>query len=264
MSNNLPLLLAAPGVNEIFSVLVAIVFFVVWLVKQINEAKQQQKQKEQRTADEESPQPAGAARENAAPAPAPDPLRAQVDEFLRRAGKQPAGQGAPPSPPPRKPPGREEIVVLLDESVAAPPRRPGIERKKLPSAKPEARGQRPPAPPRETQPAAPKRRAEKPRPKSVSEHVAERVGASTQQFRQEVANLGERVKQADEQFDRQLAQKFDHELGSLGGRASSSEQPAQPAAPTPAFEIAALLASPAGVRSAIVLNEILQRPTDRW
>lgn len=264
MSNAIPLLFAAPGVNEIFSVLVAIVFFVVWLVNQINDAKKQQKQKEQRPPDEGLPQPEGVARETAGPAPAPDPLRAQVDEFLRRAGKQPAGQGAAPGQPQLRPAGREEIVVLLDESVAEPPRRPGVERKNLPSASPAARAKRSPAPRVVPLPAAPKRRVEKPRSKSVADHVAEHVGAATQQFRQEVANLGERVKQADEQFDRQLAQKFDHELGSLGSLAPSGEQPAQPAAPTPASEIAALMASPAGVRQAVVLNEILRRPTDRW
>ncbi len=36
------------------------------------------------------------------------------------------------------------------------------------------------------------------------------------------------------------------------------------AAETPAGQIAAMLADPAGVRQAIVLSEILNRPSDRW
>jgi flagellar motility protein MotE (MotC chaperone) len=249
MNHTLPLLLAAPGWQEIFSVFAAIVFFVVWLVNQISDAKKQQRARDQVSV--EPPQPSEE-RGAAPPASQADPLRAQVDDFLRRAGKQPAVQRAVPTAQQRKPAGREEIVVLLDDSVAAPQRQASIERKKLPSAML--------APPR----SAPKPRGGKLRPQSVSEHVAGHSGASTQQFREEVADLGERVKQADEQFDRQLNQKFDHKLGTLGSRSSASDQPVESVAATPAANIAAMLASPAGVQQAIIINEILRRPTDRW
>lgn len=260
MNHPLPLLLAAPGWQEIFSIFAAIVFFVVWLVNQISDAK-----KQQRARDEVSVEPQRPPEEQRTPPPPAsqaDPLRAQVDEFLRRAGKQPAGQQAAASQPPRKPAGREEIVVLLDDSVAAPERQSPIDRQKLPSAMPSAQQKkRSPALPRS---APPKSRGGKLRRQSVAEHVAGHSGASTQQFREEVADLGQRVQQADEQFDIQLHKRFDHELGTLGSRSSASEQPAEPAAPTPAANIAAMLASPAGMQQAIVLNEILRRPTDRW
>jgi hypothetical protein len=254
------ILFAAPGVQEIFSILVAIVFFIVWLVNQISDAKKQQREKEQAQPEvPPDPMAAGAAPAAAQPkAPQQDPLRAQVDEFLRRAGKQPGGK-PPAAASQRKPPVREDIVVLLDDSVAQPPRRSPSSLRPQPKPAPAERDKRSPAP------SAKKPRAGRQRGKSVAEHVAEHTGASTTQFRQEVADLGQRVKQADEQFDRQLQQKFDHELGTLASRAPVSE-PATPAATSvnPAAQIAALMASPEGVRQAIVLNEVLRRPTDRW
>ncbi|MGD9634880.1 MAG: hypothetical protein AB7G28_19900 [Pirellulales bacterium] len=260
MHDTLPLLFAAPGASEIFSVLAAIVFFVIWLVNQINDAKKQQREKEQTAADA-PPQPNDPAA-NAGAAPAPpqaDPLRAQVDEFLRRAGRQPPAQPPAAAPaPPRKPAGREEIVVLLDESVAEPPRRTMPSSKGAPKVAPAAREKRSAS----AQPAA--RLGGKPRARTVAEHVAERAGASSTQFQQEVADLGQRVKQADEQFDRQLQQKFDHRIGRLATASTTTETTAQPTPATPAAQIAALMTNPEGVRQAIVLNEILRRPTDRW
>jgi hypothetical protein len=70
----------------------------------------------------------------------------------------------------------------------------------------------------------------------------------------------------DEQFDVQLKAKFDHTVGTLAASAgSASDQPSGPAPrDTPAGQIAALLASPDGLRQAMVLNEILRRPADSW
>lgn len=254
MSDASFILIAAPGIQEIFSVLVAIVFFIVWLVNQIADAKKQQQKKEQPQAElPREPEESGVP---PAPAPPKDPLRAQVDEFLRRAGKQPGGRPASPAGP-RKQPTRDEIVVLLDDSVAEPARRSSPQQKTQPKSLQPARDKRAPAP-SGTRPAA------RQRGKSVAEHVADHVGSSTSQFREEVADLGQRVKQADEQFDRQLQRKFDHELGSLASRTTSTEPTPQAVTPTPAAQIAAMMASPEGVRQAIVLNEILRRPTDRW
>jgi hypothetical protein len=74
------------------------------------------------------------------------------------------------------------------------------------------------------------------------------------------------VKKADAQFDVQLHQKFDHELGSLANRGEDSRpvSAASIAALSPAAQIAGMLSSPDGVRQAIVLNEILRRPEERW
>jgi hypothetical protein len=272
MSPPLPLLLAA-GLNEIVSVLVGLAFFVIWVINQINDAKKKQVADEQRKAAQAqlSPEPAAAAG-NAPPA---DPLRSQVDEFLRRAGKQPAPAPQGPPRPPRMPTGREEVVVLLDDpSVpprvspprATPPRvapkhqtlaetmRKKTDAADIERAKPTA-SQRP----RENK-SRPQQPAKPPRSKSV----AEPTGASRHDFNKEVADLGARVKQADAQFDRQIQQKFDHTVGSLTTRPTGTVQPAADAPLPAAAQIAAMLASPDGVRQAVILNEILNRPLDRW
>ena len=216
-----PILLAA-GLNEIISVLVGLAFFVIWVINQINDAKKKQAAQEPRPQPELPPQPAE--RAAAGELPPADPLRAQVDEFLRRAGKQPAAAQPGTQRPPRKPAGRDEVVVLLDESVAAPPRKTLAEKMQsqidaanVRRAKPTASQQ-----PRDPKPTPPQRVSPPQRAKSVAEHVAERIGASSHEFNKEVADLGSRVKQADEQFDRQLQQKFDHELGSLASRPTTS------------------------------------------
>ncbi len=266
MPHTVPILLAA-GMNEIISVLVGLAFFVIWVINQINDAKKKQRAQEQRKQVEAAGQPIEP--QAAAPPPA-DPLRAQVDEFLRRAGKQPAA-GQPRRPPQvktPKPAGRDEVVVLLDESAAAAPRETLAEKMRAKAEAANARRAKPTASqvPRAPQPRPSQRGASQPRPKSVAEHVADHVSTASQAFRQEVADLGTRVRQADEQFDQQLHQRFDHELGSLAHPATATNEPV-PAAQrpaSPAAQIATLLANPEGVRQAMILNEILHRPSDRW
>jgi hypothetical protein len=96
--------------------------------------------------------------------------------------------------------------------------------------------------------------------------VASHVGAAVTEIRQEVSHLGEAVITADKQFDVQLQQKFDHQLGSLRQQQLTPLQDPRLAPPvdTPASQIVAMLTNPAGVRQAIVVNEILRRPEDRW
>lgn len=263
MSLSLPILFAA-GLNEIVSVLVGLAFFVIWVINQINDAKKKQAAQEQKKKMEAMQQ---AGDPNPAPAPSPpaDPLRAQVDEFLRRAGKQPAA--GRPQPKTQKPAGRDEVVVLLDESAAAtPPRKTLAEKMRVKVEAAKAQRAKPTASQISRTPPRPQQRGpSQPRPQTVIEHVTQHVGTASEAFRQEVADLGQSVRQADEQFDVQLHQKFDHELGSLGhstGTSGTTEAGSPPR--SPAAQIAAMLASPEGVRQAIILNEILHRPSDRW
>jgi hypothetical protein len=256
MITPLPLLLAA-GFQEIVSVLVGLAFFVIWVINQINDAKKKQAAPPQPRADMPPP-PAGQAAVGVAP-PA-DPLRAQVDDFLRRAGKQ----------PPRKATSRDEVVVLLDDSAAAPQRTTLADKMKAKGEAAAARRAKPtpsqsPRPSKSRPPQA-KLAPPKPRPTTLAQQVASHIGSASEDFRQEVADLGQRVKQADEQFDRDLQKKFDHDLGSLSHRPTAAESSPSPTTEpkSPAAQIAALLASPGGVRQAIILNEIMQRPADRW
>ncbi|HUY92200.1 MAG TPA: hypothetical protein VMV10_25900 [Pirellulales bacterium] len=94
---------------------------------------------------------------------------------------------------------------------------------------------------------------------SVQQHLNNR------EFAERARQLGS-VDQEERAFEAQVHQAFDHQVGHLAMRA---EEPAPGAAPpaAPAISsqtLAALLADPQNLRGAIVLNEILQRPTDRW
>ncbi len=67
-------------------------------------------------------------------------------------------------------------------------------------------------------------------------------------------------------FQSHVQQTFDHQVGHLAQRSAdiggSGQEPVEP--PSAAASIAALLAEPQSLRGAVVLNEILQRPSDRW
>jgi hypothetical protein len=100
---------------------------------------------------------------------------------------------------------------------------------------------------------------------SVADQVATHLGDGPRTVAWQASQLGKRIITEDEQFDVQLKAKFDHSVGTLSS-SRPSDAPSTPAqaSETPAGQIAAMLASPGGVRQAIVLNEVLRRPTDRW
>jgi hypothetical protein len=84
---------------------------------------------------------------------------------------------------------------------------------------------------------------------------------------EQTSRLGQRIIDDDQQFDVQLKAKFDHTVGTLTGSdvaTAAQAAAAAAAASRPAAQIAALLASPEGMRQAVVLNEILRRPSERW
>ena len=211
MSSLLPILFAA-DLNEILSVLGALVVFVIWLINQINDAKKKQQAQVVRPQPELPPQPAGQAAA-AAEVPPADPLRTQIDEFLRRAAQQKLAQPAAPLCRGSRPGATKSSCC----SMSRWPLRQGyrwltecVRRAKRPRLR--ATPSPPRQPPRAVKPGSPKRAAPQrvapQRPRSVAEHVAEHVGVAAQEFRKEVADLGERVKQADEQFDRPTAKEI--------------------------------------------------------
>src|SRR5262245_11737400 len=243
----------AIDIGEIIVGLVALIFVIL---RQLLEANKQPAPKAPRGAPVvPPPQP------NIPPAPQPaagqqaDPLRAQVEEFLRRAGR-PQGQ---PQPAPVR-----EIEVLVDPSQPSEQRTIGQPLKQAewrkstpdqPSAKPAETGNKNRSP----------RTSGKQRRQSVAEHVAEQVTAHTRNLADQASRLGQRIVAEDQQFDVQLKAKFDHTVGTLAGSAipAAAEQPPPPA-DTPAAQLAAMLANPGGARQAVLLNEIMRRPTDRW
>jgi hypothetical protein len=86
------------------------------------------------------------------------------------------------------------------------------------------------------------------------------------------SQLSSRVDLADDEMDARLHQTFDHQLGRLRKTteitADVSRQDSNAVAATVAqatvLGIAHMLQSPENIRSAIILNEVFNRPIDRW
>ncbi|MEO1496612.1 MAG: hypothetical protein AAFV43_05625 [Planctomycetota bacterium] len=82
------------------------------------------------------------------------------------------------------------------------------------------------------------------------------------QLAEHAAHLGERIAGADDRVRARLSAKFGKSVSEQD--ADEKALLATPPEDTSAARIAAALSSANGVRDAMVLNEILQRPTDRW
>ena len=244
---------------DVGEIVVGLVALIIVIIRQLIEAN--------RTAGAKPPKPPVAPKPLQpepiqAPMPAggqqADPLRAQVEEFLRRAG-QPAGQKQPqPKPELARPVEvRARPTQPIEERTVGQPLRQASWRQSPPTAAPPST----PAKEQQRQPRGGKSRKRQ----SVAEHVAEQVTSRADNLAKQASKLGQRIVAEDQQFDVQLKSKFDHKLGTLASSDSASTaETAAPAAPTPASELAAMLANPSGIRQAILINEILRRPTDRW
>ena len=104
----------------------------------------------------------------------------------------------------------------------------------------------------------------------VSQHVAQHLDPSS--IRQHTAQLGAEVAEEEAKHQSARREKFGHRLGRLSGTKPATATSGMPAAsqvtnlavPTRAGDLAQLLRSPASIRQAIMLNEILTRPEHRW
>jgi hypothetical protein len=260
-----PFLLLA-DIGDVIGSIVGIIFLVVWVIGQLSGAKKEAKPPQPR---QPAAPPQPPARQQPAQRAQPvgggqaDPLRDQVEEFLRRAGRQQkpdAGKAAPvqggraaPAAGRRGQPPREEIEILLEEVPAERQRRP-LSKPLRPAEKPAAKSR--PLPPRG---------GKKSRRESLAEH-ADQVEASARSMVEHSSKLGQTVVDADQQFDARLAARLDHRVGTLDEQHAQRMQDELPVAAvaTPASNIAAMLTNPEGIRQAIILNEILRRPADRW
>lgn len=245
--------LLAIGLSDVLIGLAALIFVII---RQLLEANKNAGLKAKPPA-VAPPQPAQqAANRGAAPAAGQqaDPLRAQVEEFLRRAGR-PAPQNQP-----RPTPAREsEIEVLVQPKDSGSPRNIGPPLRQADWRQTAA-----------SQPSDPPEKSrfsgrDKRKRKSVAEHVAEQVTSRAQSVGAQASQLGDRIVAEDQQFDRQIKARFDHQVGTLtGSDSAATNEPTPPAIDSPAAQLAAMLASPGGIRQAVLLNEILRRPSDRW
>jgi hypothetical protein len=247
-------MLLLADIGEVIKIIVALLVPVLWVVKQIADAKRAKGPEAQPAA----PPPA------APPQPQPprqaagqqaDPLRNQVEEFLRRAGRGPHADQARPAP--------RDIEVLIDEPRAGSASRGEPVPRPAAPAKPVAAAPSPPAMSPPSTPSRPPRRSVIPRKrKSLAERATERAAVRASRIAAQTSHLGQRIIEDDQQFDVQLKAKFDHTVGTLAESALPAAEPVP--RDTPAGQIAAMLATPDGVRQAIVVNEILRRPVDRW
>jgi hypothetical protein len=182
-----------------------------------------------------------------------DPIANEVEEFLRRAAQ--ARQS-----------GEKKA-----ERRAAQPARP-ILAEPMPSKSPggvlrgkavEVVRERAPATPSPGEPAL---------GDEVGQHV--KTFLNEDAFAKRAQQLGTEVTQIDTQIDQHLHQTFDHALGKLAtvpGEAAVAPTAVEPegeaitiaAAVSPANLFFAL-SDPDSIRQAIVLNEILRRPEERW
>ena len=230
---------------EWIKILTGVIIFVLYGIGQIISARDEAKKKKVRPPRPKPPQLQPGA--PAAPPNQADPLRAEVEEFLRRA------QGKPAQQPPA-------------EVKQARPQRQRAARQKPIELRPIERPRRE-APERPSQPAEPPAgRRPKPEPlqpidlrrESVAGHVARHV--STQDIVEQTSRLGEEVSLADEHMESHLQEAFSGQLGSLQHR----EREVAEQGLSIGEEIRNLLSQPAGMRQMIVANEILRRPEDRW
>jgi hypothetical protein len=257
----------------------AIIFLVILasgVVKMFRESKEAQ-QRADRARQQQPPPPApgdedmlprpGERQAGQARKPQQEAIRSEVEEFLRRVGQQ--NEGERPARPQQQPPQRRKqpprIEVFDEESGFDVQERPRQSHRKT---QPQARSQ--PISPEKPQPLPPLRPMGQgvDRGESVTQHVAQHL-SHQDDFVRRASQLGEDLSQTDERLEARLHEKFDHGLGSLAARREAREaadlvEAGIAGTPTTAENLLEMLSTPAGVQQAIIMNEILNRPADRW
>jgi hypothetical protein len=176
------------------------------------------------------PQPGGPAKE---PTSSQTQLNAEIEQFLKRANekrhdrsrREPAPGARPPKSPP-KPPVERPIDVQP------------IERRERSSV------------------AA-----------SVEKHLSNRT------FTQRAEHLADDISRVDQEMEQHLQKAFSHRVGTLSdvqkvsadaGPVNDKETAVVFGDTSAANAIAGMLSDPKNLRNAVILNEILRRPDERW
>ena len=210
-------------------------------LQHILSSRQEEKQARKKKARPPRKPPERAAGQAAQPANQADPLRAEVEAFLRETeGKKqgrPEGRG-------QRPPGRGR------QPRPEPPRRP------VPTARPVATPRRPIE--AEVIPIE----VIDPREEDVAQHVTRHL--SRKRVTEGAEHLGEQVALADDRLETRLEEKFEHQIGRLDHTEGQGTPQESAQSPSVAEELRQLLSQPQGMRQLIVANEILRRPEERW
>lgn len=220
-----------------WSWVVPVLFVVFWVLSHLwnafNAAAQKQKQQQQRG--ERALRPPGQGQQPGAAPPAEpttqEKLNSEIEEFLKRANERRADKN----------------------------RRAG-----QPSQQPAQQASKKPQPKQEASEKKSRRQRE-----SVSQSVEEHLGTGKFEVREQ--QLTADMARSELQMSQHVQQVFEHRLGSLGestteGQPAPAETKAAPPAEQNAEALAAagLVVNQENLRRAIILREVLERPTDRW
>lgn len=247
MIDHAPLLAA----NDWLGIIVPIVFFIIYALNQLlanKNSKQGQRPPQRREPQAERPMrpnpnapPVANPGAQRAQGGKPTPLDAEIEQFLRRADqrkgnrpqqKRPAQQQQPPKPPPKSAPRPLPSEANISGPIAAET----LDDRGLSTI------------------AA-----------SVEQHIGSRG------FAQRAEHLADDIVRADQQMEEHLQKSFNRKVGTLDSTQARSTTPVTDTAAKPdvgpqsqAAVLAELLASAQGVRQAVILSEILERPEHRW
>ncbi len=233
MLNLLPTMLAALNPNN-FEWLIPVVAVVIALLRIMGAAM----------GGKNNPKQAGPRPPGAGPRPVaggePDPIKGEIEEFLRRVsnrreGQKPReGQGKPQ--PARRPPG---------------PTSPGDRRKR-------------PAPVIVARTTPPAVSTDPPPQQSVADHVKKFL--STTEFNERTAQR-DTIAASESRFEQQVQQTFAHQVGHLKPPAADiAYNPINTTGEvrSPVGATVIPLFSKLSIRDAIVMMEVMQRPEHRW
>ena len=200
----------------------------------------------------DAPAPGGAG-PVAKPSTLEETLRREVEEFLKRAQGNPAGQAKQqpsPAPKPKPKPSPERPIQRRPVSTTPLPQQPSPRLGKLPPA-PTPADRLPSRPLPVGQPIG----------TSIAQQTVEHMRGS-QAIVQHAQQLGAEIAQADERMEEHLRGKFVHAISTLAPASPAGERRA--AATSKAQELRALFTSPGGAKQMIIAAEILRRPEERW
>lgn len=107
-----------------------------------------------------------------------------------------------------------------------------------------------------------------------TDRIASSVAAhlrGAEDMAQHIEQLGDRVEEADDIMEARLHQTFGHQVGRLKSSTAATTATrgdanavAATVAQATVLGIAHMLQSPQNIQSAIILNEVFNRPIDRW
>jgi hypothetical protein len=244
---NIPCLPPLAALENILSVVVPLLFLIFWVLGQMGEAKKKAAAKAEARRRHPQPAPRGQdaqlpKRAGPAHADQADPLRQQVEAMLREAGY---GVADRPSEAPVAPPtahgsaGRDPTIEVLVGDPAA------VDVVPVDSAR-RKKGSR----------------LSRPDPGPLVPGTARSI--ETQPLTEQASHLGDDIVAAEDRFESGLRAKFANDLGTLKDTHHEDAYEQRSDENLVAGRLASLLTNPEGVREAIILSEILNRPIDRW